>query len=118
MKRTEVAAERLCSRTQWLNARCTEAESVRGEAVTGLRESALYWSCDRGEPVSDELISPFPVDEQFDVSALEAYGGVVAAWVEAVRHRSPGPGCARRPGGALAPRRTVALGSMPLVPLC
>ncbi|MGV9883269.1 DUF6300 family protein [Streptomyces sp. NPDC003006] len=61
--------------------------NARGEEVAGLRQAALCRSCDHGDPASDGLLALFPKGQQFDVRDLEAFGGLAAAWVEAVRHR-------------------------------
>ncbi|MEV6533640.1 DUF6300 family protein [Streptomyces sp. NPDC051639] len=58
----------------------------RGEDVDGLREALLCPACDR-EPAAAELVALFAVDDQVDPSNADVFGGLVAAWVESVRHR-------------------------------
>ncbi len=62
-------------------------KNARGEEVNGLRAAVLCPACDRGEPAADELLALFAVDDQIGLSNVEAFGGLVAAWVESVRHR-------------------------------
>ncbi|MER7688701.1 DUF6300 family protein [Streptomyces sp. NPDC097610] len=60
--------------------------NARGETVAGIREAELCPACDHGQPAADELLALFAVDDQLDLDNLAAFGGLVAAWVESVRH--------------------------------
>ncbi|MFE5199035.1 DUF6300 family protein [Streptomyces sp. NPDC056601] len=77
-----------CGGPSWLKARFAhEWTNGRGETVSGIREALLCPACDRGSQAADELIALFAIDDRLSASNLEAFGGLVAAWVESVRHQ-------------------------------
>ncbi|MFI6374768.1 DUF6300 family protein [Streptomyces sp. NPDC050546] len=60
----------------------------RSEDVSGVKEAVLCPGCHHGEPAADELIALFAVDDRLGPENVEVFGGLVAAWVESVRHRA------------------------------
>ncbi|MGW0885412.1 DUF6300 family protein [Streptomyces sp. NPDC002671] len=60
----------------------------RGEDVAGLKEAVLCPSCDHKEPAAAELQALFAVDGQVLPENLATFGGLLAAWIESVRHRA------------------------------
>lgn len=60
----------------------------RGEDVAGFKEELLCPACHHGEPAATELLALFAVDDQVSLENMEAFGGLVAAWVESVRQRT------------------------------
>ncbi|MFF1593215.1 DUF6300 family protein [Streptomyces sp. NPDC058286] len=63
-------------------------QNASGEIVSGIRMAELCPSCDRGRPAADELLTLLTVDERLDAERLVEFGGLVAAWVESVRHHT------------------------------
>lgn len=63
-------------------------KNARGETVAGIREAELCPACDRVEPAAADLLALFAVDERLDLDNIAEFGGLVAAWVESVRHRT------------------------------
>ncbi|MGW5820619.1 DUF6300 family protein [Streptomyces noursei] len=60
----------------------------RGEDASGVKEVLLCPACECEGPAAAELLALFAVDDQVSPENLEAFGGLVAAWVESVRHRT------------------------------
>ncbi|MET7520699.1 DUF6300 family protein [Streptomyces sp. NPDC005480] len=62
----------------------------RGENIRGLREAALCVSagCDRENPAAAELLALFAVDRGRSPDDPETFGGLTAASLESVRHRT------------------------------
>ncbi|MFE9687129.1 DUF6300 family protein [Streptomyces sp. NPDC006285] len=78
-----------CNETSLLLARFPYSwKNGRGEDVSGLREAVLCAGCHHGEPAAAELLALFAVDDQVSPPNQGAFGGLVAAWVESVRHRT------------------------------
>ncbi|MFH8772036.1 DUF6300 family protein [Streptomyces sp. NPDC017958] len=67
-------------RHSWMNG--------RGEDVAGLKEAVLCPSCDHKEPAAAELLALFVADGQVMPENVATFGGLLAAWVESVRHRT------------------------------
>lgn len=63
-------------------------QNASGKIVSGIRTAELCPSCDRGRPAADELLTLLTVDEQLDTERIIEFGGLVAAWVQAVRHHT------------------------------
>ncbi|MGW6405374.1 DUF6300 family protein [Streptomyces sp. NPDC055134] len=77
-----------CSAPSWLKARFAHSwKNARGETVSGVREALLCSACDRGSQTADELLALFARDDRLNAANLETFGGLVAAWVESVRHQ-------------------------------
>ncbi|MFD5121065.1 DUF6300 family protein [Streptomyces sp. NPDC058385] len=62
--------------------------NASGKIVSGIRTAELCPSCDRGGPAADALLTLLTVDEQLDTEGIVEFGGLVAAWVESVRHHT------------------------------
>ncbi|MEV3873735.1 DUF6300 family protein [Streptomyces sp. NPDC049906] len=60
----------------------------RGEWIQGLREALLCAHCDHSDPAAAELLALFAVDDVVSPENLQTFGGLTAAWVESVRHRT------------------------------
>ncbi|MFI9772167.1 DUF6300 family protein [Streptomyces sp. NPDC052415] len=56
-----------------------------GDEVPGIRETLLCPQCSRRNSAAAELIALFAVDEKMSVDNLDAFGGLVVAWVESLR---------------------------------
>ncbi|MFJ8785861.1 DUF6300 family protein [Streptomyces sp. NPDC102476] len=56
-----------------------------GVDVPGVRETLLCPQCSRRNAAAAELISLFAVDEKMSLENIDAFGGLVAAWVESLR---------------------------------
>jgi hypothetical protein len=56
-----------------------------GDDVTGIRETLLCPQCSRRSSAAAELIALFSVDEKMSPENVDAFGGLVAAWVESLR---------------------------------
>jgi len=79
----------LCGGATLLLARYPHAwKDSRGEDVSGIKESVLCAACDHGNAAAAELIALFDVDDQISPENRETFGGLAAAWVESVRHRT------------------------------
>nr|BBI93429.1 hypothetical protein [Streptomyces sp.] len=66
---------------------CTIANG-RGESIQGLREALLCAHCDHADPAAAELLALFQVDDGVSPENRQTFGGLTAAWVESVRHRT------------------------------
>ncbi|MFG2141021.1 DUF6300 family protein [Streptomyces sp. NPDC048650] len=60
-----------------------------GERVDGLRETVLCRSCDTTDPAAGGLLALFAGDGPLDAAHLEAFGGLLHDWLNAVRDRAP-----------------------------
>ncbi|MET8824157.1 DUF6300 family protein [Streptomyces rochei] len=56
-----------------------------GEDVPGIRETLLCPQCSRRNQAAAELIALFAVDDKMSPENVDAFGGLVAAWVESLR---------------------------------
>ncbi|MER7202987.1 hypothetical protein CG723_28010 [Streptomyces sp. CB01635] len=84
----DMDACRACGEQSVLKASFTQTwTNKRGEAMSGLCEAVLCPECERGTPAADELLALFAVDETLGINNIETFGGLVAAWVESVRHQ-------------------------------
>ncbi|MFB6851110.1 DUF6300 family protein [Streptomyces sp. NPDC001939] len=63
-------------------------KNASGEIVSGIRMAELCPACDQGRPAADELLTLLMVDERLDTQRMVEFGGLVAAWVESVRHHT------------------------------
>ncbi|MFB6772711.1 DUF6300 family protein [Streptomyces sp. NPDC056337] len=63
-------------------------KNTGGALVEGLQEAELCAGCDRGEASADELLALVAVDHRLDLANVAEFGGILTAWVEAVRQRS------------------------------
>ncbi|MFE6806797.1 DUF6300 family protein [Streptomyces sp. NPDC057681] len=63
-------------------------KNASGEIVSGIRTAELCPSCDQGRPAADELLTLLTVDERLGPERIVEFGGLVAAWVESVRHHT------------------------------
>ncbi|MFD0007161.1 DUF6300 family protein [Streptomyces sp. NPDC127178] len=63
-------------------------QNSRGEDVSGLRETVLCPGCDHREPAAAELLALFAVDDRVGPENKDAFGGLVAAWIESARQRT------------------------------
>ncbi|SCG02599.1 hypothetical protein GA0115256_14592 [Streptomyces sp. DconLS] len=60
----------------------------RGEDVASRKEAALCPACDHKDPAAAELLALFAVAGQVSSENSETFAGLLAAWVESVRHRT------------------------------
>lgn len=63
-------------------------KNTRGEVVAGVRQAVLCPACDRTEPCADELLAWLKEGKQLDLNDHQVFGGLVASWVESVRHKA------------------------------
>ncbi|MFE8950054.1 DUF6300 family protein [Streptomyces sp. NPDC007856] len=56
-----------------------------GQRIEGLRESTLCSVCDQGKRDTEALLQLLTVCDRLDATDFEAFGGLVAAWVESLR---------------------------------
>jgi hypothetical protein len=56
-----------------------------GDDVTGIRETLLCPQCSRRNLAAAELLALFSVDGKMSPENVDAFGGIVAAWVESLR---------------------------------
>ncbi|MGW4784953.1 DUF6300 family protein [Streptomyces sp. NPDC004230] len=63
-------------------------QNQRDKDVSGLKEALLCSACDHEDPAAAELLALFAVDGLVGPENLGVFGGLVAAWVESVRHRT------------------------------
>ncbi|MEW2497497.1 DUF6300 family protein [Streptomyces nodosus] len=59
-----------------------------GDDVPGIRETLLCPQCSRRNSAAAELIALFTVDEKMSPENVDAFGGLVAVWVESLRQES------------------------------
>ncbi|MET8957177.1 DUF6300 family protein [Streptomyces sp. NPDC004533] len=60
----------------------------RGEDIASRKEAALCPACDHKDQAAAELLALFAVDGQVSTKNAEAFAGLLAAWIESVRHRT------------------------------
>ncbi|MGW2698026.1 DUF6300 family protein [Streptomyces sp. NPDC001296] len=60
----------------------------RGEDLAGQKEAVLCQTCDPQDQAAAELLALFAVDGQVSSKNAEAFAGLLAAWVESVRHHT------------------------------
>jgi len=58
----------------------------KGQRIEGLRESTLCPVCDQGKRDAEALLQLLAVCDKVDATGFESFGGLVAAWVESLRH--------------------------------
>lgn len=63
-------------------------KNLREEDVVGFKEAVLCPGCHHREPAAAELLALFAVDDQVRPENMDVFGGLVASWVESVRHHT------------------------------